>query len=187
LITKSSVWTKNRAEGDDTSMEVLGEYHHMSSKDEEEGVKPPQAYGDEFEDHSPEGQEVFLSTARKYGVVQKYRNTLVRRIQKKTIVNDENLFIRNNSNSSFDISTDEIKEMKNDLESFFRKKGTDISGKSATDKTKTMSMIQDIINDEFPSTEAAQIPLGQDLVKIGRIEKNRSLYNPGDWVGKCLY
>ncbi len=168
----------------DTSTEILGDYHHMSSKDEEEGIKLPQAYRDTFEDNAEEGQEVFLPTARKYGVVEKYRKTLVRRIQKKTIENEENLFITNNSNSSFDTSKDELKKMRTDLESFFRKKGTDISGKSATDSTKTMLLIQDIINDEFPSTEAKQIPLGQDLVKIGQIENNKSLYNPGDWVGK---
>ena len=70
-----------------------------------------------------------------------------------------------------------------ELDEFFRTAGTvDIKDMKKTNSAKPISMVENIIRQEFPIHNNDQMPGPQDLIKIGEREKNTGRYAPGDWV-----
>jgi len=68
--------------------------------------------------------------------------------------------------------------MESSLGKFFR--GTHHQGQDKVQEEDVALYIKEMIGKEFP--EKDQIPTGSQLVNIGEMHHNRSLYEPGDWV-----
>jgi len=68
--------------------------------------------------------------------------------------------------------------MESSLGKFFR--GTHHQGQDKVQEEDVALYIKEMIGKEFP--EKDQIPTGSQLVNVGEMHHNRSLYEPGDWV-----
>mmetsp|Transcript_16158 Transcript_16158/g.24215 ORF Transcript_16158/g.24215 Transcript_16158/m.24215 type:complete len:767 (-) Transcript_16158:215-2515(-) len=77
-----------------------------------------------------------------------------------------------------------IKGMQSSVEKFFRDSGTVNSVSVTNDRSGSVEnlsvLVEEMIEKEFPIKD--QIPSGRQLINVGELEQNRSVYSPGDWV-----
>jgi hypothetical protein len=77
-----------------------------------------------------------------------------------------------------------IQRMQSSVEKFFRDNGTVNSVSITSDRSGSVenlsSLVEEMIEKEFPFKD--QIPSGRQLINVGELEHNRSVYSPGDWV-----
>ena len=166
--------------------EMFGSFHELGNDNGVQPITEGQAgeagqTHDEEEGFSPgvEGQELLLPTVRRYGLVKRYNSTLKKKMLRKKIENEDTLLGRKHSKP-------EMVKMKSDLEKFFRNTVQVDSGiLRASENTKIMSFIEEVVDQEFPVHEQ-KTPEAQELIHVGELESNRGIYIPGDWVGKSF-
>ncbi len=164
---------------------TFGSYREMKNGDEEEG------FVDNTDIDYEEGQELFLPTVTKYGLVKRYKSNLRKRIQKKKIENEDTLmahFGADSGASETKYPTIELEKAKSDLQQFLRDAGIDkdplrASQASGKGSSKIIHFLQEVIEEEFPANND-QIPKGRDLIYRGDVDRSKGMYSPGNWVGK---
>lgn len=122
--------------------------------------------------------ELFLPTVTKLGAIRRYRKNVMKKI-KKNRIEDQNTLL----DMDYDNHKGGSIRLKSNLEKFFHTTGAIDSMDDYSENKETMTMIQNIIDKEFPD-EKLRMPTQKELIRIGEQEKNRARYGPGDWVGK---
>ena len=163
---------------------AFGSYHEMRSNERVEQLDSQESG---FVDNDiEEGQELFLPTVTKFGLVRRYKSNVRKKIQKRRIENEDTLMGHLAIADDSKYSKVEIEQAKSDLEKFFRNAGTDVGSLKASQAggtNRTMNFLKEIIEEEFPAQED-QVPTGKELVYFGETQMNKALFSPGDWVGK---
>lgn len=80
--------------------------------------------------------------------------------------------------------TSGMKRMQSSVEKFLRDNGTVDSFPATSVRSDSIEnvsgLVEEMIEKEFPIKD--QIPSGKQLINVGELEHNRSVYSPGDWV-----
>ena len=83
-----------------------------------------------------------------------------------------------------DKSVFELERMESSLQKFFRSTHYEKNEKpnelNSDEQKDVRQKIKEMMEQEFPVKD--QIPTGRQLINVGEVEANRSMYAPGDWV-----
>lgn len=174
------MWSNSEEKVEDS--EKFSNYTNMS-----EDAAPEQARDDSFEDDPPftvnPRRAISPGIGMRYEaskrVVLDVEQTLLQRIQQELNSDNASAAVSPSAVRPVVESDDgvELVQTKSSLDRFLRKRFPQDAVNSAT----MTGYIQAMINEEFPA-DIDQIPTAADLINIGKIQKNRSLYSPGDWV-----